>query len=70
MHGGKKELEIMDCIKLFKFMDFLVRSFGVLLYEIFSMGVEPYPDVDNVKVYLELQNGLKLSWPKNCPGPL
>lgn len=47
-----------------------VWSFGVLLYEIFSMGVEPYPDVDNAKVYLELQNGLKLSWPKNCPGPL
>jgi hypothetical protein len=60
----------MDCIKLFKFMDVHFRSFGVLLYEISSMGMVPYPGVESAKVYPELQNGLKLSWPKNCPGPL
>ena len=46
------------------------RSFGVLLWEIFAMGMMPYPGIDNRVVWEELRQGLRLTKPKGCPGPM
>ncbi|XP_062511928.1 tyrosine-protein kinase HTK16-like isoform X2 [Corticium candelabrum] len=47
-----------------------VWSFGVLLWEIFAMGMVPYPGVDNRSIWQELSNGLKLNKPADCSGPV
>lgn len=49
--------------------DFL-RSFGVLLWEIFSMGYMPYPSRSNQEVLEFVTNGGRMDPPKNCPGPV
>ncbi|XP_062512151.1 uncharacterized protein LOC134187982 [Corticium candelabrum] len=45
-----------------------VWGFGVLLWEVFTMGIIPYPSVDNHNLWKELKNGLRLSKPEVCPG--
>jgi anaplastic lymphoma kinase len=47
-----------------------VWSFGVLLWEIFAMGMTPYPGVDNRAVWEELRNGLRLTRLEDCPAPM
>ncbi|XP_062513344.1 fibroblast growth factor receptor 4-like [Corticium candelabrum] len=47
-----------------------VWSFGVLLWEIFSMGKIPYPSVDAVAMRDALERGLRLDKPKECIGPI
>ncbi|XP_062512365.1 ephrin type-A receptor 4-A-like [Corticium candelabrum] len=47
-----------------------VWGFGVLLWEIFAMGIMPYPGIDARVVWKELRNGLRLSRPENCPGQI
>ncbi|TRY55546.1 hypothetical protein DNTS_003669 [Danionella cerebrum] len=45
-------------------------SFGVLLWEIFSMGYMPYPSRSNQEVLEFVTNGGRMDPPKNCPGPV
>ncbi|KAI5618794.1 ALK tyrosine kinase receptor [Silurus asotus] len=45
-------------------------SFGVLLWEIFSMGYMPYPSRSNQEVLDFVTNGGRMDPPKNCPGPV
>lgn len=47
-----------------------LRSFGVLLWEIFSMGYMPYPSRSNQEVLEFVTNGGRMDPPKNCPGPV
>ncbi|XP_072766472.1 proto-oncogene tyrosine-protein kinase ROS-like [Anoplolepis gracilipes] len=44
-----------------------VWSFGVLLWEIMSLGEQPYPTRDNFEVLEYVRSGGKLTKPPNCP---
>lgn len=46
------------------------RSFGVLLWEIFSLGYMPYPSKSNQEVLEFVTSGGRMDPPKNCPGPV
>lgn len=56
-------------LTLFSFAS-LFRSFGVLLWEIFSLGYMPYPSKSNQEVLEFVTNGGRMDPPKNCPGPV
>ncbi|KAJ1157851.1 hypothetical protein NDU88_010548 [Pleurodeles waltl] len=45
-------------------------SFGVLLWEIFSLGYMPYPSKSNQEVLEFVTNGGRMDPPKSCPGPV
>ena len=44
-----------------------VWAFGVLLSEVFSQGSTPYPNMNNAKVKSNVQNGIKMAQPSDCP---
>lgn len=45
-----------------------VWSFGILLWEMFTFGGEPYPGMDSVIKLIEaLENDYKMGKPDNCP---
>lgn len=54
----------------FTLISSLFRSFGVLLWEIFSLGYMPYPSKSNQEVLEFVTNGGRMDPPKNCPGPV
>src|SRR5271163_1090580 len=43
------------------------RSFGVVLWEIFSLGYMPYPGRDNHEVIQLVTAGTRLEPPSSCP---
>ncbi len=43
------------------------RSFGIVLWEMFSLGKNPYPGVSPGDVYYMLQNGSRMEKPDYCP---
>uniref|UniRef100_A0A4W3KIR6 Tyrosine-protein kinase receptor n=1 Tax=Callorhinchus milii TaxID=7868 RepID=A0A4W3KIR6_CALMI len=45
-------------------------SFGVLLWEILSLGYMPYPCKSNQEVLEFVTSGRRMDPPKNCPGPV
>ncbi|CAG7732285.1 unnamed protein product [Allacma fusca] len=47
-----------------------VWSFGVLLWEVFSLGYMPYPGRGNQDVMQLVTNGGRLEPPTNCPAPV
>lgn len=46
------------------------RSFGVLLWELFSLGYMPYPCKTNQEVLEFVTSGGRMDPPKSCPGPV
>lgn len=44
-----------------------VWSYGILLWELMTRGVVPYPDVDNFDLYSYLTEGRRMMRPKYCP---
>ncbi|KAK7905093.1 hypothetical protein WMY93_017700 [Mugilogobius chulae] len=44
-----------------------VWSFGILLYEIITFGLEPYPGIHNFKMMELLLQGYRMPRPPNCP---
>ncbi|CAI8021504.1 Ephrin type-A receptor 4a (Fragment) [Geodia barretti] len=44
-----------------------VWSFGVLLYEIWTLGIKPYSTITNKEVYDKIQSGYRLPPPPGCP---
>uniref|UniRef100_A0A8C7YQL0 receptor protein-tyrosine kinase n=1 Tax=Oryzias sinensis TaxID=183150 RepID=A0A8C7YQL0_9TELE len=46
------------------------RSFGVLLWEILSLGYMPYPCKTNQEVLEFVTSGGRMDPPKGCPGPV
>jgi len=50
--------------------DGLQWSFGVVLWELMTRGVSPYPDVDNWDVIQFLESGRRLTQPPYCPDAL
>lgn len=47
-----------------------VWSFGVLLWEIATYGMTPYPGVELSDVFYTLNSGHRMSRPTGCPGPI
>ncbi|XP_064618280.1 tyrosine-protein kinase receptor UFO-like [Liolophura sinensis] len=44
-----------------------VWSYGVTVWEIFTLGKVPYPELENAQVLPELEKGQRLSKPDTCP---
>ena len=56
------------CVPHVVIMHCLFRSFGVLLWEIMTLGRAPYPGIENRELLEQIEEkGLKLSKPKPCP---
>ncbi|KAK3610541.1 hypothetical protein CHS0354_008977, partial [Potamilus streckersoni] len=47
-----------------------VWSYGIVLWELVTRGVTPYPEVDNWDIVRYLQKGRRLSQPQYCPDKL
>ena len=41
-----------------------VWSFGITLWEVFSLGATPYPDWDNARTTKEVEQGFRMSMPE------
>lgn len=44
-----------------------VWSYGILLWELMTRGVTPYPDVDNFDIFSYLKEGRRMLRPRYCP---
>ncbi len=44
-----------------------VWSYGVLVWELMTRGVTPYPDVDNCEIFNFLKQGRRMPRPPYCP---
>ncbi|XP_053107150.1 protein-tyrosine kinase 6 isoform X2 [Hemicordylus capensis] len=44
-----------------------VWSFGILLYEIVTLGQNPYPGMTNGEVFSQVQRGFRMHRPPSCP---
>lgn len=47
-----------------------VWSFGILLYELITLGSPPYPELEPLSVLPKLQGSYRMKRPQNCGGPL
>ncbi|XP_065186593.1 tyrosine-protein kinase SRK2-like [Sycon ciliatum] len=47
-----------------------VWAFGVLIWELYTGGMTPYPSFSNTQVVDEILKGYRLERPPNCPGVL
>ncbi|RZF39310.1 hypothetical protein LSTR_LSTR014900, partial [Laodelphax striatellus] len=45
-------------------------AFGVLVWELVTLGQQPYAEVDPFEVAAYLRDGYRLSQPLNCPDEL
>jgi serine/threonine protein kinase len=44
-----------------------IWSYGVLVWELITRGITPYPHVDNVYILNHLKQGYRLTKPEYCP---
>lgn len=44
-----------------------VWSYGILLWELFSLAKTPYPGIDNQSILQELSNGHRMNMPEFAP---
>ena len=46
-------------------------SYGILLWEIMTLGAIPYPEIrDYTKLYRKLMEGARMQQPPDCPDPM
>lgn len=50
-----------------KYSSVLLLAFGVLLWEIATYGMSPYPGIDLSQVYDLLEKGYRMEQPEGCP---
>ena len=62
-------LELL-CINIKDIFMFFDRSFGILLWEIVTLGHMPYPGQTNSDVMHSVASGGRLDPPENCPARL
>ncbi|CAH1780594.1 unnamed protein product [Owenia fusiformis] len=71
--GGKLPLKWMSIEAIFD-LNFTtasdVWSFGIVLFEIITMGGTPYPTIANKDLLKELQQGFRMEKTENCPDAL
>lgn len=48
----------------------MYRAFGVLLWEVITLGQQPYPARSNMEVLYYVRAGGRLDKPENCPDDL
>ena len=48
-------------------MLFLSTAFGILLWELATYGMSPYPGIDLSQVYEMLESGYRMPCPEGCP---
>lgn len=46
---------------------FLFTAFGILLWELATYGMSPYPGIDLSQVYEMLESGYRMPSPEGCP---
>lgn len=56
--------EAYDCMRFTQQSD--VWSFGICLYELFTLGGLPYPDIQSEDVYTYMQSGRRCIQPEHC----
>lgn len=42
-------------------------AFGILLWELATYGMSPYPGIDLSQVYEKLESGYRMPCPEGCP---
>ncbi|CAB3400725.1 unnamed protein product [Caenorhabditis bovis] len=71
--GGRLPIKWMS-IEALKFYEFSIKSdvwsYGVLLFEIFSLGDIPYPTVQQMELLDHLLKGNRLPQPQKCPNEI
>lgn len=58
---SKANIKSLRCAFVFKW------SFGIVLWELLTRGMNPYPTVDNWDMMRYLKDGRRLSKPEFCP---
>lgn len=51
-------------------MIYIRWSFGVLLWEIWTLGKQPFFELSNLEVIQQVIDGKKLDQPKHCPNEI
>ena len=59
---------VTEAVSLILFLNF--RAFGVLLWEIMSLGFMPYPGMSNHEVIQFVTKGERMNPPRYCPTPV
>ena len=62
-----KEILLKVCSIYVTHFDCSKWSFGVLMWELMTRGVTPYPDVEVAEMRTYLASGRRLRKPKYCP---
>ncbi|GAB5567062.1 tyrosine-protein kinase Fer isoform X1 [Prionailurus iriomotensis] len=66
--SGMSYLESKNCIHRWRYSsESDVWSFGILLWETFSLGVCPYPGMTNQQAREQVERGYRMSAPQHCP---
>lgn len=63
----------MECVFISSFYSPLPpppSAFGVLLWELATYGMSPYPGVELSQVYELLESGYRMQRPEGCPPPV
>uniref|UniRef100_A0A915KID4 Protein kinase domain-containing protein n=1 Tax=Romanomermis culicivorax TaxID=13658 RepID=A0A915KID4_ROMCU len=72
-HGGRLPIKWMalESLTEYKFTSASdVWSFGVLLFELITLGDGPYPEIDPHLMENYLKTGKRMAKPENCPDQL
>lgn len=64
MHDSQKKGQNAFTVPV---MHFPCAAFGILLWELATQGMSPYPGVELAAVYELLEKGYRLECPEGCP---
>ena len=69
LEKGLRSSSAVDLPSAFVYVCFIVlcTAFGVLLWELATYGLSPYPSLDLTEVYHLLEKGYRMECPDGCP---